>query len=369
MVDKTQHCKQLKKATVLFFILFNFNLNIYAQNLILNGNFEFIDSVNYYLTSIEFASPWLGEDVDLYGSQSLASKGTYFNQPFPPKDTSNASHFAGVLLSTYNFPLNQTLIGALSDKLIGGKEYKISFDYLCYKNEIPEAFNIINIVFADNCSKYGWGPAGPVKKNTVRFKPARNKKKWMHFEKIFLVQGFEKCFVIEKGLNTDRSDKTIYYYFDNFILAPVDSVYKTASADSANLKNNEYSDSLSFSITNIILQDDILFGFGKTNLSHLAEDTLRKLTTALNKLPYNVMIYGYTDSIGSLEYNQILSQKRAAIVAAFLSDNGLDSTKITFEGLGEANPIGLNANEEGRRKNRRVEIHIVMKNRNASSKE
>ncbi|MNH40347.1 Outer membrane porin F precursor [compost metagenome] len=67
---------------------------------------------------------------------------------------------------------------------------------------------------------------------------------------------------------------------------------------------------------------------------------------------------GHTDSVGSDAYNQALSERRASSVAEYLLSQGVAPNKITSEGKGESQPIADNETEEGRAKNRRVELHI-----------
>jgi len=74
---------------------------------------------------------------------------------------------------------------------------------------------------------------------------------------------------------------------------------------------------------------------------------------------YQVIIYGYTDSIGDKVKNKLLSQKRANAVKEGLISHGISSTKLTAIGRGEANPIADNMNNEGREKNRRIEIELI----------
>ena len=71
-------------------------------------------------------------------------------------------------------------------------------------------------------------------------------------------------------------------------------------------------------------------------------------------------ITGHTCTIGSLEANQRLSESRAEGLADFLVKNGIPRASVTFKGLGPARPIGDNATEAGRRRNRRVEVDAVV---------
>jgi len=70
---------------------------------------------------------------------------------------------------------------------------------------------------------------------------------------------------------------------------------------------------------------------------------------------------GYTDSRGSVKYNQWLSEKRANAVMKYLVSHGVSADRLTAKGYGEANPIASNMNRAGRAANRRVEIKVVNK--------
>jgi OOP family OmpA-OmpF porin len=62
--------------------------------------------------------------------------------------------------------------------------------------------------------------------------------------------------------------------------------------------------------------------------------------------------------VGTDQYNQNLSERRAAAVNAYLTKRGVDSSRITTKGFGESKPIADNKTAEGRAKNRRVEIKV-----------
>jgi outer membrane protein OmpA-like peptidoglycan-associated protein len=80
----------------------------------------------------------------------------------------------------------------------------------------------------------------------------------------------------------------------------------------------------------------------------------------------NIQIFGHTDSSGSDEYNQKLSEQRAAAVQAYLSSKGLKSSRFTVLGKGESEPIETNDTAAGRAKNRRVEFAITANEKNGT---
>jgi len=105
---------------------------------------------------------------------------------------------------------------------------------------------------------------------------------------------------------------------------------------------------------------DVLFAFGKADLSAGAVRNLDKLTGFLEKHPNrNLLVEGHTDSIGSDEFNQVLSQKRADAVKEALVEKGISPDRILTRGYGKQFPVAGNDTESGRQLNRRVEVVIL----------
>lgn len=103
----------------------------------------------------------------------------------------------------------------------------------------------------------------------------------------------------------------------------------------------------------------INFNFNKYDLLPQSYPILDHAIDVLNQFKnLNVVIIGYTDSIGSNEYNMKLSKKRADAVLNYLVENGIQRNRITEEWKGKTNPIRSNATKQGRAFNRRVEIRI-----------
>ena len=109
----------------------------------------------------------------------------------------------------------------------------------------------------------------------------------------------------------------------------------------------------------IVNLPDILFDFGKATLRPTARETVAKVCGIMLVSPgYNLSVEGHTDSVGSDEFNQTLSEKRAKSVNDYLVECGLPGEEISNKGFGESNPIATNDTADGRQKNRRVEIVI-----------
>lgn len=88
--------------------------------------------------------------------------------------------------------------------------------------------------------------------------------------------------------------------------------------------------------------------------------TLDEVAATLNEYPDSrIAITGHTDSTGSADYNQTLSQQRADAVANYLISRGVAPSRITAYGAGETQPVATNETDSGRAANRRVEIRVV----------
>ncbi len=102
--------------------------------------------------------------------------------------------------------------------------------------------------------------------------------------------------------------------------------------------------------------DDIAFAPGQSSLKPEARGHLDKLIQFVNQDKKRIRIEGHTDSRGNPNANQLLSQKRADAVRDALIAAGVNAKRITTAGLGEDQPVADNATEEGRAKNRRVDV-------------
>lgn len=102
---------------------------------------------------------------------------------------------------------------------------------------------------------------------------------------------------------------------------------------------------------------DITFAFDKAEIEPQFYPVLNDLARTLDQYPQTTIgVVGHTDSVGSDSYNQGLSERRAESVAAYLVRQNVMAERIYIEGQGETQPIASNETEEGRARNRRVEV-------------
>ncbi|WP_175831406.1 OmpA family protein, partial [Burkholderia cepacia] len=113
-------------------------------------------------------------------------------------------------------------------------------------------------------------------------------------------------------------------------------------------------------VERVNLSGDALFATDHATLAPTARESLdRMLSKQVNRTYSQVTVTGFTDSVGSDDYNLELSRRRAESVATYLKTHGLKADSMTVSGRGKADPVASNATPEGRASNRRVEILLT----------
>lgn len=109
----------------------------------------------------------------------------------------------------------------------------------------------------------------------------------------------------------------------------------------------------------ITFDSGILFATNSTELQAPAKVNIENLAKILNKYPdTNILVAGHTDNVGTEEYNQKLSERRAESVANYAKGLNVLGSRFTTIGKGEMEPVATNDDAPGRQLNRRVEIAI-----------
>ena len=109
----------------------------------------------------------------------------------------------------------------------------------------------------------------------------------------------------------------------------------------------------------IVNMSDVLFDTGKYSLRPAAREKLAKVAGIVSGHPgLKLDVEGHTDSVGSDEYNQHLSEQRGMAVHDYLTQQGMASSSVTSKGLGKTQPVASNDTAKGRQQNRRVELVI-----------
>lgn len=107
------------------------------------------------------------------------------------------------------------------------------------------------------------------------------------------------------------------------------------------------------------IASDVSFDVDSAEIKFNARQTYDKIAGVLKDYPASIIhVVGHTDSDGTDQHNQGLSERRASAVASLLASNGVPSSRLRTEGRGEREPIASNSTAEGKRRNRRVDIVI-----------
>lgn len=108
------------------------------------------------------------------------------------------------------------------------------------------------------------------------------------------------------------------------------------------------------------LPDGVTFDFNRADLKSQFYPALDQVASTMAEYNQTIVeVSGHTDSVGSDDYNQRLSEQRANAVANYLSGRGLMRERFEVVGMGERYPVADNNSDDGRARNRRVEIRVV----------
>lgn len=116
-------------------------------------------------------------------------------------------------------------------------------------------------------------------------------------------------------------------------------------------------------ILKLTMNSEVSFDFNSARIKPTFRPPLDKIANILQRYPRSqIVVVGHTDSVGSEQYNQDLSTKRAIAVADYMAMRGVASSRLGTEGRGELEPRETNDTAEGRELNRRVEVFVVPDN-------
>ena len=126
------------------------------------------------------------------------------------------------------------------------------------------------------------------------------------------------------------------------------------------LRNTGVSVTRSGDVIILNMPSNITFASGASSIRPEFYRVLNSVALVLREFNRTIVnVYGHTDSDGTAEFNQQLSEKRGVNVARYLVSQGTDSRRYHVIGYGEERPIASNATEDGKSRNRRVEIEIT----------
>ncbi len=263
----------------------------------------------------------------------------------------------------------------LSDRLIKGKNYEVSF-YVSLAERSDSAIKEFGVLFSKDkiavntqkdLSKKHWYEQTDNSYNFMEIGYSNfyaDTKDWILVHTQFEAKGDEKYLTLGNFKNNARTRlfqtkknarEGAYYYVDMISVfmddPPSNRSELVAVAEGKETKNIELDKSYTFK--------NVLFGFDRSVLLESSREELLKLYDHLkSNANLKITINGHTDAIGTEPYNQQLSAKRAEAVANYLLGLGIIKDRIVWHGHGSTKPITNNHSEDGRKQNRRVEFII-----------
>lgn len=156
--------------------------------------------------------------------------------------------------------------------------------------------------------------------------------------------------------------KNYGYYIDDENLFPIaNNIDLREKSEAVQIENDIVVTSIEQMIEEEIPMplNNLFFDTNEWALQPASINELERVVGILTDHPYKVEIGGHTDNVGSDAANMKLSEMRAKAVLAWLTEHGIDGSRLRAKGYGESKPITSNESEEGRRMNRRVEIRFV----------
>ncbi|MBX2875210.1 MAG: OmpA family protein [Saprospiraceae bacterium] len=314
--------------------------SIFGQNLIVNGDFE------QHLKG--FAVGWektdgtpdyinLNDDSDIH--KSLMER-------FTNSDPNNIGYVGVVVTNNGSEIFHQEL----EDRLEKGEIYELSAKILAGWG-CQVGLETITVALSPNPLQL------PIdyKVKCLKLKPIHSVIKygeWTEVKVVFKAIGYEK-FISVGNFNQENSK----------YVKSVGKIMELGSGQSCNYIVYDAFQLKKFKkpktkIEEKIVLEDFLFASGSFSLQPESKAMLDSIYQVLSSVQGDITITGYTDNVGSVEDNKLLSMKRAEAVKESLISRGFTKERVTTRGLHELNPIRSNDTELGRSKNRRVEITI-----------
>lgn len=372
-----------KKAVVIFLFCHTYLLNLYSQELLPNGNFE----INFgYPTS------WGQAYLLKYWRGSSGGKWSpinYFNDlnvGYVPtrKDGGSERPYSGhgfiglgIAFKTVEKTGSQYFEIELLSPLEKNSIYVITA-FVSLADKMHYALDYIPVALSDKRMLRSDGQPLYMQSYIKLRSDEQYLDKtvgWTKISAIYKAKGGEHYFIIggiqnyknlDSGFQIKKmplklslyyfiTERLTYYFVDNIsiqkqILSTTPRIVDLRVLDSISLEEKK---------EDRIIINNVAFAL---NSSHLKDtlnaqlDSLASMLITHNK--YKIKILGYTDDLGSERFNDKLSEIRAKTIYNYLNKRGVSSERMRYKGFGESNPIYKNNSEEGRAKNRRVEILI-----------
>jgi outer membrane protein OmpA-like peptidoglycan-associated protein len=357
-----------------------------SQNLINNGDFENLIRCPTALAQFEFATGWINPTrgtPDLFCSCKKAKKHIGVPKNYDGYQNAKSGNcYAGfIAYDATNRNYSEYLHAKLSTPLEKGKNYCLSLHY-SLADYAGYHVNKLGVLFADkrllrkkNGERLQFVPqlTSSLKIDTLNWTTVCLNYIATGEEKYITIGAFQYDSIISLAKYYGKSrNKNImlsayaYYYIDDV------SLVKLKEGDLCNcrseIKSNDaelvqITDEVSLydsAVGKPLVLKNIIFENNKAILQASSYEELDKLVVYLKQNDtYKIELSGHTDNVGKEQNNLMLSEARAEAVANYLQQKGITSGRIKYKGYGSSKPLNENLTDEGRLKNRRVEIILT----------
>lgn len=359
-----------------------FSVQVFSQNLVLNPSFEqtndCIGIIGYIGENINYWSTPTSATTDFFSSCKKGQTGVPENFEGVQNAQSGNNYVGFGMLRGYSMEYIQ---GQLAKTLTKGQKYNVSF-YVSLSEQSNYAVNGFDFLFVDNeLDANILDELNPKKLNELKVKEysfhsikssdfLNDKQNWVQVSKQIIATGNEKFIIIGDFAKYSKTEKIkvakkprkqifSYYYLDNVSVESIDLKEEKVKVDNSTFNELETE---KIELNKDYTFENIVFNTNSIELSSNAKTEIKSIYEFLEKKPNTqILISGHTDNIGTSDFNQELSEKRAKSVAEYFVFLGLNKVRISANGYGNSNPISSNETDDGRNKNRRVSFKIVQK--------
>lgn len=367
IMNKTKSC--LSILTLFYFCTsFEYVLS-QTTNLIPNSSFELFKKLpDDVAQAKDCLISWVipnevGKGEYYHQKCSTKKAGTHKNH-FGKQEPHSGEAFVGLCIAK---TFREYLQTELKSPLIKGKKYTVKLYVSCADKGWLGTLGEFNILFSKGSFSIPENEnlrVTPEIKFTGNF---NNKKDWLELSTTYTANGTEKFMTFGSFMYQDNemhgkingAIKYAHYYVDDISIVLNDNEIPPVQ-DSINDKISIVDTSVNLTPGDIYVLHNLQFESGKSILLPNNYTELDNFITYLQKYPKRtLLVTGHTDNVGNEADNEILSLERANAIKQYLVAKGINKDNIVIQGKGDKIPLDSNETEEGRKKNRRVEISII----------
>jgi OOP family OmpA-OmpF porin len=387
------------KYAIIVSLLIIVTLRGHSQNLVINPGFEYYHCTDWYISSIELCNDWMTPSFQTpdYFNNACSEYRTsiipdlyWWGSQFPR--TGNA--YMGIIAYRPNGGDSETIIceyieGKLLKPLEQGVRYTVKLNISLAECSRISLKNI-GLYFSEKMIKERSSNPFKFDPQVTFLSSVADTANWITLSETYTAKGNEKYLMIgcfdngkkikykkvypSKKIRGPREEA--YYFIDDVSVVeegtddyepkreidtplitktPIDMVI-----DKVKIKNEPTEPVIGVPV----ILKNIFFEIGEFRLLPSSFEALDNLFLLLKThADISIIINGYTDNIGTEKNNITLSLNRSKAVFDYLTEKGIDPSRIGYAGYGDKNPILPNTTEDGREKNRRVEFILSKKNK------